>query len=138
MAKLDVKKVERFSIEVPDEPGQGAQVLGAIAAGGADLIAAWGYPYGGEGSAKIEVIPADSAAFRAAAKKAKIKAKKECAAFCVTGRNKVGALADALSLLAAKGINVHAVQAIGVGSKFGALIEVASKDVRKAAGALGA
>ncbi len=131
-----VMKVERYSIEVADQPGEGARVLGALAAENADLLAAWGYPLGTTGTAKIEVIPADPAAFRAAAKKAKIKATKECAAFCVVGRNKVGALAGMLEKLAAKGINVHAVQAVAVGGKYGALIEVAAKDVRKAAAAL--
>ena len=86
---------------------------------------------------KVEIIPEDSAAFKAACKAAKIKVKKECAAFCVVGRNKVGALLPALEALAAKGITIHAAQAIAVGTKYGTLIEVAPKDVRKAAAALG-
>lgn len=135
MANVEVKKVDRFSVEVPNEAGQGSRVLGAISEGKVDLLAAWGYPYGDR--AKIEVIPADSAAFKTAAKKAKIAVKKESAAFCVGGKNKVGALAEVMGALAAAGVNVHAVQAIGMGSKFGALVEVDSKDLRKASKALG-
>lgn len=135
MANVEVKKVDRFSVEVPNEAGQGAGVLGALSAGKADLLAAWGYPYGDR--AKIELIPADGAAFKAAAKNAKIAVKKEAAAFCVGGKNKVGALAEVMGMLAAAGVNVHAVQAIGMGGKFGALIEVDAKDVRKASKALG-
>lgn len=131
-----VQKVERYSIEVSDRAGEGARVLGALAAGKADLVAAWGYPLGSTGTTKIEVVPADSATFRAAARKAKIKVKRESAAFCVVGRNKVGAVAALLETLGSKGINVHAVQAIAVGGKYGSLIEVAPSDVRKAAAAL--
>jgi len=42
-----------------------------------------------------------------------------------------------MAKLAEKGINVRAVQAVATGTKYGALIEVDSKDVRKAARALG-
>ena len=131
-----IKKVERFSVDVPDQAGEGARVLNALAAGKADLLAAWGYPLGG-GNAKIELVPKDAVKMKAAAKAAKIKVKRESAAFCVVDRNKVGALAAALATLAEKGVNIRAVQALAVGGKYGALIEVDSKDARKAAKALG-
>ncbi len=131
----EVKKVERFSVMVPAESGQGAKLMTALVDGKAGLIAMWAYPCGEQ--VKVEVIPEDSVAFKAACKAAKIKAKKESAAFCVIGRNKVGALLPALAKLAEKGIKIHAAQAIAVGTKYGSLIEVDSKDVRKAAKALG-
>jgi len=130
-----VTKVDRFSTEVPWEAGQGKKLTDALAAGQADLIALWAYPLGG--NVKIEMVPSDTAAFKTACKAAKIRVKKECAAFCVVGRNKLGALDPAVTALAAKGIRIHAVQALAVGGKYGALIEVESKDVRKAAKALG-
>jgi hypothetical protein len=120
---------------VPAQSGQGAKLMTSLAAGKAGLIALWAYPYGEQ--VKVEIVPEDGAAFRAACKAAKIKAKKESAAFCVVGRNKVGALLPALAKLAEKGITIHAAQAVAVGTKFGSLIEVDSKDVRKAAKALG-
>ena len=132
-----ITKVDRFSVEVDQKPGEGARVLGALAAGKADLLAVWGYPLGSTGKVKIELVPADAAAYKAAAKAAKIKVKRESAAFCVVGRNKVGAVAEAMGKLGEKGITIHAAQAIAVGGKYGALIEVESKDVRKAAAALG-
>jgi hypothetical protein len=135
MATTSVIKVERYSVVVQDEPGQGAAVLAGLAAGKADLLAVWGYPL--QGGAKIEIIPADSVAFKAAAKAAKIKVKKESAAFLVEGRSKVGALAEVMKALAEANINAEAVQAVKVGSKYGALVEVAGKDARKAAKALG-
>ena len=94
-------KVERYSIAVADKAGEGARVLGALAAGKANLSAAWGYPVG-DGNARVEVIPVDSVKLKAAAKAAKIKLKKECAAFYVEGRNKVGVVAASLAALADK------------------------------------
>ncbi|MCD6360278.1 MAG: hypothetical protein J7M38_05375 [Armatimonadetes bacterium] len=132
-----IAKVERYSVEVADQPGEGVRILEALKAGKVNLIACWGYPLGAAGNARIELVPEDGAALRAAVKKAKIKVKKECGAFCVADRNKVGALAAAMAKLAEKGINVRAVQAVATGTKYGALIEVDPKDVRKAARALG-
>ena len=132
-----ITKVDRFSIDVPDKPGEGARVLSALAAGKANLLAAWGYPLGNTGSARIEVVPKDTAALRAAAKAARIKLKRESAAFHVSGRDKLGVVSQSLAKLAEKGINVHAVQAACAGRNYGSLIEVDGKDVRKAARALG-
>jgi hypothetical protein len=131
----EIKKVERYSVEVPAESGQGQKLMIALAEGKAELLALWAYPYGDK--EKVEIIPADAAVFKAACKAAKIKVKKECAAFCVSGRNKTGALLPALAKIAGAGITIHAAQAIATGGKFGALIEVDAKDVRKTAKALG-
>ncbi len=131
----EIKKVERYSVEVAQKPGQGLALLKALAEGKAGVIALWAYPAGE--AEKVEIIPEDSTAFKAACKAAKIKAKKESAAFCVVGKNKTGALLPVLEKLAAKGITIHAAQAVAVGTKFGSLIEVDPKDVRKAASALG-
>ena len=132
-----VSKVERYSVDVPNQAGTGASTLAALAAGGANMQAAWGYPLGASGASRIELVPKDAAALKAAAKKAKIKLNREAAAFYVVGRDKVGAVGATLAKLAAKGINVHAVQAASSGTKYGCLIEVDAKDVRKAAKALG-
>jgi len=130
-----ITKVERYSVEVPAKAGEGAKLLAALAAGKADLIALWAYPLGK--NEKVELVPADAAKLKAAAKAAKIKLKRESAAFCVVGRNRIGAVGAAAAKLAEAGVKIHAAQAIAVGSKFGALVEVDSKDVRKAAKALG-
>jgi hypothetical protein len=132
-----ITKVERFSVDVPDQPGEGARVLEALAAGKVNLVAAWGYPLGGSGTSRIELVSSDSAALRAAARNAKVKLNRESAAFHVSGPDKPGAVASAARKLADAGVNIHAVQAVSSGSKYGCLIEVAAQDVRKAAKALG-
>lgn len=131
----DIKKVERYSIDVANEPGEGVRVLQALADAKINLLACWGYP--AESGARIELIPEDGAALRTAARAAKLKVKKESMAFCVMGRNKAGALAGVLAKLAAQKINVHAVQALAIGNKYGALVQVDAKAARKAAAALG-
>lgn len=133
-----ITKVDRFSVDMADQPGEGARILGALAAGKADLLAAWGYPLGSSGMARLELVPKDSAVLRAAAKKAGIKLQRESAAFHLVARDKIGAVAAAVAALAGKGINIHALQAASAGARYGCLIEVDAKDVRKAAKALGA
>ena len=86
---------------------------------------------------KLKRVIEDDGASEAEKNKAKIKAKRECAVFHVTGRDKVGALGAALATLAAKGVNIYALQAASSGGKFGGVIMVDGKDVRKAAKALG-
>jgi len=132
-----VTKVERYSVDVPNKPGEGACVLGALAEGKVNLLAAWGYPLGSSGTSRIELVASDSSALRTAAKKAKIKLKRESAGFHIAGRDKAGAVSTAMAALAEKGVNVHAIQAVASGSKYGCLIEVDASDVRKAAKALG-
>ena len=132
-----VRKVERYSTDVAAQAGTGARVLGALAAGKVDLLSVWGYPLGNSGQARIEIVPKDSAKLKAAAKKAKIKLKRESAAFYVSGRDKVGALVDVLDKLGKAGITIHAAQAVSVGTKYGCVVEVDAKSVRKAAKALG-
>ncbi|MCP5114777.1 MAG: hypothetical protein GY953_28445 [bacterium] len=133
----EICKVDRFSIDVPDKPGEGARILGALAAGKANLLAVWGYPLGRSGASRIEVVPKDTAALRAAAKAAKIKVKRESAALYAVGRDKLGVISGVVAKLSEKGVNIHAVQAVSVGTKYGCLIEVDSKAMRKAAKALG-
>jgi len=132
-----ITKVERFSVEVPHQAGEGARLLEVLAGEKVNLIAAWGYPLGDSGQARIELVAADGAALRAAARKAKIKLTKESVSFHVVGPDKPGAVAAALRKLADAGISVHALQAVSSGSRYGCLIEVAAADVRKAAKALG-
>jgi hypothetical protein len=133
----EIKKVDRFSIDVPNQPGEGARILGALASAKVNLVALWGYPMGATETSRIEMVPADTAAFKAAMKAAKLKVNKEATSFHLIGKEKVGALATVLEKLASIGVNVHAVQAASAGPRFGCLIEVGAQDVRKASKALG-
>jgi len=83
-------------------------------------------------------VPADTVAFLSAAKNAGLKLSKPKAMFLIEGDDRVGALTSTLSRLGTAGINVTALTAVRTGTgRFGALLWVNAKDVRKAAETLG-
>ena len=131
MAKLDY-----YSVIVPNKPGKGEHVLSALKEAGVNFAAIWGYPVG-KSKSKIDLVAEDSAGLKKAAKKLKIKLGKRQTAFHITGEDHPGAVAEVLAKLSAKKINIYAVQALCAGNgRFGALVQVASDDVKKAAKAL--
>jgi predicted TIM-barrel fold metal-dependent hydrolase len=84
-------------------------------------------------------VPSDPAAFRQFAKTAKWKVKGPKRAFLISGDDRVGAVAEVHRKLAQAKINVTAVDAVCAGSgRYGAILWVAPRDVKKAAAALGA
>ena len=132
-----VQRVQYFYIEVSDKPGEGATVLSMLKEAGVNLLAFSGFPKGRR--AQIDFIPADPAAFRAAARKAKLKLVGPKRGFLVQGEERVGAVAELMSKLAEAGINVTAIDAVAAGAgRYGAILWVKPQDVQKAARILGA
>jgi hypothetical protein len=67
----------------------------------------------------------------------KVKGPKRC--FIIEGDDRIGACADVLGKLAAAKVNVVAMDAVAAGSgRWGAILWVAPRDVKKAGGVLGA
>jgi hypothetical protein len=133
---MEMAKLEYYSVVVSNKPGKGARVLSALKEAGVNFVAIWGYPVG-KGKSKIDLVAEDPAGLKKAAKKLKIELGKKQTAFHVTGEDHPGAVAEVLAELAAKKINVSAVQALCSGNgRFGALVQVAPEDVKKAANAL--
>jgi hypothetical protein len=131
MAKLDY-----YSVVVPNKPGKGAQVLSALKEAGVNFIGIWGYPVG-KSKSRIDLVAEDTASLKKAAKQLKIELGPKQTAFHITGEDHPGAVAEVLAKLAAKEINVYAVQALCAGNgRFGALVQVAADDVKKATKAL--
>jgi hypothetical protein len=131
-------KVDHFSAAIQNQPGEGARVLAALKEGGVNLIALWAYP-SKPGKAQLEMIPENGAVLVKAAKKARLAIGKKQTAFFVNGEDRPGAVAESLAKLAAKKINVGAVQAVcGGKGRYGAVIFLPQKEVRKAATALAA
>lgn len=125
-----IRKVAYYKTEVPNRPGEGVRLLGALRDAGVNLLAFTGFPHGRK--AQIDFIPEDEAAFKKAAKGAglKVGAKKSC--FLVQGEDRVGAVADVLSKLAAAKINVTAVDAIVAGGgRYGVILWVKPEAVAK-------
>jgi hypothetical protein len=132
-----VRKVAYFAMDVPNRPGEGARVLGALADAGVNLLAFSGFPSGRK--AQLDFIPEDVAVFKKAVKAAKITTRPQKFGFLVQGDDRKGAVAELLKTLAEKKINVTAIDAVSAGAgRYAAILWVEPKDVNKAAKALGA
>jgi hypothetical protein len=132
-----VRKVDYFYVVVPDKPGEGAKVLSALAAEGINLLAFSGFPSARKG--QIDLVPENSAAFKLAAKKLKLKLSPRKSGFLLQGDDRVGAMNETLEKLAAAKINVTAMDAVSSGEgHYGAIFWVKSEAVTRAAKLLGA
>jgi hypothetical protein len=131
-----IRLVDYFYVETPDRPGEAANVLARIKAEGVNLLAFSGFPSGRR--SQLDFIPADSEAFKKAARRAGLKLSPRKTGFLVQGGDRVGALADLLGKLAAAKINVTAVDAVCAGEdRYGAIFWVKPRDLKRAAKALG-
>lgn len=131
-----IRLIEYFYLETSDKPGEGARLLGELRGAGVDLLAFSGFPKGRR--SQLDLVPVDPAAFKAAARKRRLKfiGPKRC--FLIQGKDRVGAVADLLEKLAGAGINVTATQAICAGKgDYGMILWVKPGDVKRAAKALG-
>lgn len=132
-----VRVVDYFYITVPDKPGEGARALRTLKDAGVNLLAFSGFPQGRR--AQMDFIPADPDAFRQAARKVRWKLVGPKRGFLVQGEDRVGAVAELLERLEPAKINVTAIDAVcAADGRYGAILWVAPKDVKKAATLLGA
>ncbi len=132
-----IQRVQYFYTELPDKPGEGAKVLSMLKDEGINLLAFSAFPQGRH--SQLDFIPVDQTAFKAAAKKAKLKLAGPKTGFLIQGDDRVGALTDILTRLAEAKINVTAVDAVAAGvGRYGALLWVKTRAVNKAAQILGA
>ncbi len=128
--------VDYFYTMVPDKAGEGAKLLRVLRDARVNLLAFSAFP--SQRKSQADFVPADPAAFVAIAKAAKLKLKGPKKAFLIDGDDRVGALSEVLAKLGAAKRNVTAVAAICSGmGRFGTLLRVKSKDLKKAAAALG-
>jgi hypothetical protein len=128
--------VEYFYVEVSDRPGEAARLLDELRRAGVNLLAVSGFPRGRR--AQIDFVPADAARFRAVARAARWKLVGPRKVFLIQGDDHVGAVAETLERLAAAKINVTAAQALCAGGgRYGMILWVKPRDVRRASTALG-
>jgi len=128
--------VDYYYTMIPDKPGEGARIMRALRDARVNLLAFSAFP--SQRKSQADFIPEDAAAFVAAAKAAKIKLKGPKKVFLIDGDDRVGALSDVLAKLGAAKVNVTAVDATCSGmGRYGAILWVKPKDMKKAAAALG-
>jgi hypothetical protein len=132
-----VRTKDYFYVMVPDKAGEGARLLNELRHAGVNLIAYSGFPEGR--GAQLDFVPTDAAAFRDLAKRMKWKVTGPKRCFIIEGDDRIGACAEVLGRLAGAKVNVVAMDAVAVGAgRWGAILWVASRDVKKAAALLGA
>jgi hypothetical protein len=128
--------VDYYYAMVPDKAGEGAKLLRVLRDARVNLLAFSAFP--SQRKSQADFVPADSAAFVAAAKASKLKLKGPKKVFLIDGDDRVGALSEVLAKLGAAKVNVTAVDGVCSGmGRFGALLWVKPKDLKKAAAALG-
>ena len=131
-----IRMVDYYYAMVPDKPGAGAQVLRILRDSRVNLLAFSAFPNRRKSQATF--VPADPAVYIAAAKAAKLKLTGPKKTFLIDGDDRVGALSEVLAKLGAAKVNVTAVAAVCSGmGRFGTLLWVKPKDLKKAAAALG-
>ena len=132
-----VRKVAYFALDVPNKPGEGARILGALAGAGVNLFAFSGFPNGRK--SQLDIIPEDVNVFKKAARLAKIVTRPQKFGFLIQGSDRKGAVAGILQKLSEKDINVTAIDAVSAGKgRYAAILWVKPQDVNRAAKALGA
>lgn len=132
-----IRQVDYFYVETTDKPGEGASILQHLKDAGVNLLVLHAFPAGRR--TQVDFVPTNAEAFKAAAKGAKWKVVGPKKAFVIEGEDRLGALADYFARLGDAKINVTAVDAVTAGAgRFGAILWVKPRDVRRAAKALGA
>jgi prephenate dehydratase len=102
-----------------------------------NLLAFTGFPAGRR--AQLDFIPAETASFKTAARKLRMKVGPRKTVFLVEGDDRVGAIAELCDRIAAAGINMTAMDAVSAGNgRYAAMFWVDPRDVNKTAKALGA
>lgn len=127
-----IKKTAYFVMDVADKPGEAARILQVLSRSGVNLLAFSGFPRGRR--SQLDFVPEDLASFRKAVTRAKLKMQPKKLGFLVQGEDRPGAVAEVLQKLADAKINVTAVDAVSAGGgRYGAILWVKPKDLRRAA-----
>ncbi|MGH9463667.1 MAG: hypothetical protein ACRD1X_20895 [Vicinamibacteria bacterium] len=132
-----IRVVDYYYVEIKDKPGEAAKALDALRAAGVNLMALHAFPKGRR--SQLDFVPSDGAQLKAVAKQARFKLTGPKKVFLIEGDDRVGAAADLLGKLAQAKVNVTAMDAVCSGpGRFGSLLWVKPRDVKKAAKTLGA
>ncbi len=133
-----VRIAQYYKMLIPHKPGEGLKVLGTLQKSKVNLLALLAFPQK-KGKAQVDLVPSDSKTFNAVAKRSKWKIHGPKTCFLVEGSDRIGGFASHAEKLAKAKINVHATTALCGGAKrFGVILWVKPKHVKKAAKVLGA
>jgi hypothetical protein len=128
--------VDYYALRLADRPGTGAKALGALRRARVALEAVHAFPDGR--GCQMDLVPGNARALLRAARAEGLRLSRRKRTLLVEGADRTGALAGVLEPIAAAGVNITAVTGVRAGrGRFGAILWVAPRDVRRAAKALG-
>ena len=91
-----IRVVEYFYVETPNTPGVGAAMLTTLRDARVNLLAFSGFPRARRG--QLDFVPADAAAFKNAAKQARVKVEGPKTCFLAEGDDRRGAGAELMAV----------------------------------------
>ena len=125
-----------YAIRLANRPGTGAQTLDVFRRARVALEAVHAFPAGS--GCQMDLVPTRSTAFLRAARAGKLRPSRRKRALLIEGDDRTGALAGVLEKIAAAGVNLTAVTGVRAGKgRFGAILWVKPRDLRRASRALG-
>ena len=131
-----IQQVTYYIGKIPNKVGEGARLLKAVSEAGVSLAGFLGYPKSARKTEIVLIVDDKAPKLGPIAKKAGVELGKKKKALLATGGDRTGVGAETTAKLAAKGINVVSLHALGGAGAYGALIVVADGDFRKAVKAL--
>jgi len=132
----DIRKVESYTLTVPDHIGDGSRMLSLCAGAGVDLLAFKSAPLAPTGM-QFTLFPREGSKLIEGASKAGLKLEGPRAALLVKGGEKQGALARIYEKLAQANIQVRESSGIaGINGGYGVVLHLGQEDCDRALAAL--
>lgn len=131
-----IRTAQYFKVQIADKPGTLGDMLAPLREEGVNLLAVHAFPRNRR--TQVDVVPEDPTAFKNVAKAHKLKVQGPKMCLLVDGDDRPGVLADLTDRLGSARINMTAVTGLAAGrGRFGAILWVKSRDVKKAAKVFG-
>ncbi|MHC4446591.1 MAG: hypothetical protein ACYSXF_02135 [Planctomycetota bacterium] len=115
-----------FAVNLPDRPGELARLASMLREADVSLVGLWGYGPG-QDKARFYCVPERAEQFRNFARSTGFGVE-EGKTFYLTGADRPGVLVEWLDKIAAAGINLQAIEAVGIHGEFGCFIWADTKD----------
>jgi hypothetical protein len=127
-----IRTAQYFKMQIGDKPGTLAGALASLREAGVNLLAVHAFPRSRR--TQVDVVPEDPTAFKNIAKMHKLKVQGPKMCLLVDGDDRPGVMADLTDRLGSAKINMTAVTGLCAGQgRFGAILWVSPRDVKKAA-----
>lgn len=135
--RATIREIDYWFVTVPDQPGEGARVLGMLAEAGVSLLAFSAAPLS-PGVEQISLVPENDMDLARALDRAGYAFTGPQTAFLIQGEDHLGALLDVHRKLFEAKVNIQASTGVTDGrGGFGYVLYLRPEDVRSAADALG-